>query len=110
MTGAKHENERPSLLDGWLREEDGCRVLRLEEPVSLGRTAEPVTQIKFARLRAKHLRSFKSQDMAGLLGLVEAATSESPRVIDMLSIADALRAIEVVQLDFPDGPPSGGPT
>lgn len=94
-------------LEGWITEaQGGVTVLRLEEPVAIG-TAAVVTELRFERIRARHLRAMTSEDTDGLLKLVEVVTRESRRVVDDLSVADAMRAIALVARGFPDGPARG---
>jgi len=101
--------EPPAVsLEGWTEPGNkGATILRLEEPVEL-RGGVNVTRLVIARLRAKHMREARDGSIDSKLNVLASAASEDRAVIDGLGIADMLRAIAVVDMGFPSGPPSGG--
>lgn len=108
MEEAQQPTPAADTLDGWTTPgPNGSTVLRLEDPIRAGESLE-IGELVIAKPRAKHLRAQKSDDLDGLLVVLEAMSNQPRRVIDALSVPDMLRAVEVVQRGFPDGPSRGG--
>ena len=82
-------------------------VLSLEEPVTDPVAKLVIDTLHIAPIRAKHMRAMQSTGTAGLLEILQAASGESREVIDLLSVRDASRALEVIGEDFGGGPATG---
>lgn len=96
------------VLAGWaVPGERGATILNLEEPVELG-AGVVFTRLVIAKLKAKHLRVMRDDTLSSKLAVLVEASGESTVVIDNLCVADMLRALEVVNRGFPDGPATGG--
>jgi hypothetical protein len=107
---AREGPKKKDVLESWTTVlPDGRTELRLEEPVPIGTIGGHVEVLRFVRMKAKHLRAMRDASTDSFLALAEAMCGETRRTIDDLSVADAMRVIELVGRGFPDGPPAGGP-
>jgi hypothetical protein len=76
-------------------------TLKLTTPISHG--SEPIHELTFQPLKAKHMRSLsKDINLNEMLNLASTLTGVPPRTIDELSSEDTLRVIEVINGFFPN--------
>jgi hypothetical protein len=90
-----------------MNERAPIKVLQLSEPVQFG--SETITELKFQKPKAKHLKGRTSDDMEYQLRIVANLTGQPTVVIDELCLADTMEALKVVGEFLPDSLKTGDP-